>query len=152
MFTKEQKKQLREQFWNQFKAYSNKRKLKKGKPGKWIMNDTSISQLKLKFHFDEREAFAGFEIETRNLDKRIELFDKLEKLKSIIESAVKHELIWDLETEVSGGKTVSRVISRLTGVNVYNNEDWKKVNLFLYEVMEPIENVFLEYKDYLKYD
>ncbi len=152
MFTKEQKKQIRQRFWNQFKSFSGKRKVKKGKPGKWIMNDTSIPQLKLKFHFDEQRAFAGFEVETRNLDKRIELFDKLEKLKSIIESAVEHKILWDLEAEVSGGKTVSRVIAELTGVNIYNENDWEKVNLFLYEVMEPIEDIFIEYSDILKYN
>ena len=152
MFTREQKKQIRQHYWNQFKTFSNKRKLKKGKPGKWIMNDTSIRQLKLKFHFDEKIAFAGFEIETRNLDKRIELYDKLEKLKTIIESAVKYKMLWELESEVSGGKTVSRVFAVLNDVNIYNENDWKKVNLFLYDIMEPIEDIFLEYKDYLKYN
>jgi hypothetical protein len=150
MYTKEEKKNLRQKFWEQFKKYSKKQKLKRGKPAKWIMNDTGIKQLKLKFHFDENQAFAGFEIETRNLDKRIELFDKLEKLKTVITKAVPLDLQWLLEVPLTDKKTVSRVIAVLPDVNIYNTSHWNMVNQFLYKVMEPIETLFLEYKDYLK--
>ena len=151
MFTKEEKKELRKLFWNKFKTYSNKRKLKAGKPGKWMMDNTSIKQLKLKFHFDETHAWAGLEIDTNNLDKRIELFDKLEKLRAILCERVPHELIWDLETEKNIDKTVSRVYAAKHDVNVYNQACWKDVFSFLYEVMDPIEDVFKEFVDYLKY-
>ncbi len=151
MFTKEEKKNVRQEFWEQFKVYSNKRKLRSESSGKWIMNDTTIRQLKLKFHFDEKVAFAGIEIETRNLDKRIELFDKLEKLKTILEEAIPDNLEWILEAPVSGGKTVSRIISVKKDVNIYNKTCWPVVNTFLYDIMFPLEKIFKEYKDYLKY-
>lgn len=151
MYTEKEKKQLRQNFWKQFKSYSAKRKLKNGKPGKWIMNDTGIKQLKLKFHFDEKYAFAGFEIETRNLDKRIELYDKLEKLQAILTKAVPIELQWILDAPVTDNKTVSRIIAITPNVNIYNKEHWNKVNQFLYNVMDPIEDIFTEYKDFLKY-
>ncbi|MBN1117938.1 MAG: DUF4268 domain-containing protein [Bacteroidales bacterium] len=151
MFTKEEKKAIREEFWNKFKTYSNRKKLKINKPGKWIMNDTGIRQLKLKFHFDTEKAFAGFEIETRNIDKRIELFDKLEKLKSVIEKSFPFEVKWILEEPVAETKTVSRVISVMHNVSVYNRECWPEVFSFLYETMLPTEDIFLEYKDFLKY-
>lgn len=150
MYTKDEKKSLRQKFWGQFKKYSKKRKLIRGKPAKWIMNDTGIKQLKLKFHFDENHAFAGFEIETMNLDKRIELYDKLEKLKTVISNAVPVDLQWLLEVPLTDKKTVSRIIAVLPDVNIYNTSHWNTVNQFLYNVMEPIEDLFLEYKDFLK--
>jgi hypothetical protein len=152
MYTKEEKKSLRQKFWEQFKIYSKKRKLKRRKPAKWIMNDTGIRQLKLKFHFDEKQAFAGFEIETRNLDKRIELYDKLEKLKTTITNAVPVDLEWILEVPITDKKTVSRIVAVLPDVNIYNTSHWNTVNQFLYNVMEPIEKIFLDYKDFLKYE
>jgi hypothetical protein len=151
MFNQEEKKQIRKKFWEQFKSYSDKRKKKLGNLFKWTMNNTSIKQLKLKFHFDSQIAFAGFEIETRNLDKRIELFDKLEKLKSILEGALPYPLKWDLDTPASGGKTVSRVVAVKTDVNIYNQKCWPDVNQFLFDVMYPIEILFKEYIDFLKY-
>lgn len=151
MFTLEEKKELRSLFWRKFKTYSNKRKLKANKSGKWIMDNTGIKQLKLKFHFDENLAWAGIEIDTNNLDKKIDLFDKLEKLKTILSEAIPHELKWELDEEKSTNKMVSRVYTTLNGVNIYNPTCWNQVFKFLYDTMDPIEDVFLEYLDFIKY-
>lgn len=151
MFTIEEKKELRNQFWNKFKSYSNKRKLKDKKTGKWIMDNTGIKQLKLKFHCDEQLAWAGIEIDSNNMDKRIDLFDKLEKLKTILTEAVPHELIWELEEEKAINKSVSRVYAIKQGVNIYDQNSWKKIFAYLYSVMDPIEDVFQEYFDFIKY-
>jgi hypothetical protein len=151
MYTITEKKRIRQEFWEEFKIYSNKRRLKLGNPGKWIMNDTNIKQLKLKFHCDEKVAFAGIEIDTRNLNKRIELFDKLEKLKKVLEEAIDTNLEWILEVPVSKNRTVSRIISTQQNVNIYNKKCWSEVHKYLFDIMYPLERVFLEYKDYLKY-
>jgi hypothetical protein len=151
MFSISEKKALREEFWNNFKTYSNKRKLKVHKPGKWIMNDTGIKGLSLKFVFDEVHAWAGIEISSRNIDKQVELFDKFEKLKSILEKAIPHNLTWELEAKTESNVAVSRIGAQITEVNIYNKECWKEVNPFLYSVMAPIEDVFREYFDFLKY-
>ncbi len=151
MFTTDEKKKLREEFWSKFKSYSNGRKLNSGKNGKWIMDQTDIKQLKLKFHFDENIAWAGIVIDTLNMDKRIDLFDKLEKMKTLYTDAVPYKLIWELEHPVINSKTVSIVYSRIENVSIYNKSCWKQVQVFLYEVMAPIEDLFLEYKDFIKY-
>lgn len=151
MYSKEEKKAIVIAFWTQFKAYSNKKKLKAGKPGKWMLEHTGIKQLRFKFHFDTEMAWAGLEIDTRNLDKRIDLFDKLEKLKSILTGAVQYKLIWELEEKITAKKSVSRVYSVLHGVNILDQSCWMKVNEFMYNVMGPIEDVYKEYYDFLKY-
>ena len=69
MFSKEESKILRLEFWDRFHKITAKRRLKSKRPAKWIMNDTGIRQLKLKFQFDEKTATVGIEIETRNLGK-----------------------------------------------------------------------------------
>lgn len=151
MYSQLEKKSLREEFWNSFKTYSNKRKLRSKKPGKWIMNDTGIKGLSLKFYFGESIAWAGIEISSNKVDRQIELFDKLEKLKTILENAVPQTLEWELETYTEAGVPVSRVGSKIENVNVYNKDSWKIINGFLYSVMAPIEDVFREYFDFLKY-
>jgi hypothetical protein len=151
MYTSIQKKEIREEFWLRFKTYSNLRKLKNNKPGKWIMKETGIKQLNLKFYFDEHIAFAGIEVETRNLDKRIVLYDKLEKLQKILVNKVPQKLIWELEAKIIEKPETSLIYALLTGVSIYNKESWQKVFSFFYETMDPIEEVFLEYSDYLKY-
>jgi hypothetical protein len=151
MYTKEEAKKIREEYWNQFRSWSARLRTRNGKKGRWMLNDTGIKQLKLKFHFDEERALAGIDVDTRNLDKRIEIWDKLESLKPRLEEIADFELIWDMEFAVDKEKSVSRIYTDLVPVNIYEKKDWKKVNTFFYERMTIIEDFFLEYKDYLKY-
>ena len=151
MLSIEEKKQLRLEFWGKFHAISNRKRIKAHKVPKWIMNDTGIRQVKLKFHFDEQIAMAGIDVETRNMDKRIDIFGKLERLKSKLENALGEAPIWELEYPLPSGKSVSRAYLKLEKVNIYDKNDWEKVIRFLYDKMTIIEEVFVEYKDYLKY-
>jgi hypothetical protein len=151
MFSKEEEKELRLAFWSEFDNYSVKKKKKARKSLSWIMNNTGIKQLKLKFDFDEKSAIVGMVVETRNMDKRIDVFGKLERLKAKLESAIGQPLIWELEHILPTGKSVSRAYLELQNVNIYNKEDWTKVMVFFYKNMSSLEKVFEEFKDYLKY-
>lgn len=151
MYTREEAKKIRETFWNQFKSWSAGKRSRKGKKGRWIMNDTGIRQLKLKFHFDDQFALAGIEIDTRNLEKRLELWEKMESLKPRLEEKADFTLQWEIEYRITEYRTVSRVYSILPGVNIYDRQSWKQVKAFLYERMTVFEEFFLEYRDYLKY-
>jgi hypothetical protein len=151
MYAKDETKNTREEFWNEFKAWSGGKRVKAGKPGKWIMNDTGIKQIKLKFHFDDKIALAGIEIDTRNLDKRIDLWDKLEKTKTRLEEKLGSTLIWDMEYPLEVKKTVSRVYCRIENVSIYDRSNWKEVKEFFFSKMNSFEDFFLEYKDYFKY-
>lgn len=150
MLTKEEIKETRLQFWMEFENYSAQKKKRLRKPAKWIMNDTGIKQLKLKFDIDEKRAMVGIDVETRNVDKRIEVFGKLEEIKPILEKALTQSLNWELEYILPTGKSISRVYLSLDNVSIYRKEDWPTVMEFFYKNMLVIEKVFLKYKDALK--
>ena len=152
MLSKEEVKQLRLGFWSEFDIYSSRKKKRSRKPLKWIMNDTGIKQLKLKFGFDEIMATVGLEVETRNLDKRIDIFGKLERLRTIFETAMGKPLIWELDHVLPTGKSISCAYIKLENVNIYKKETWPIVMDFFYKNMVILEKVFVEYKDYLKYN
>ena len=74
MFSREESKKLREEFWIAFG---------KSFPRKWILYNTKIKGLAFKFHFDVKKAMVILDIETDDLDRRLQLWEKLESLKSI---------------------------------------------------------------------
>ena len=150
MYKKEEAKNIRMEFWSRFEAYSAVRRRQKGKPVKWIMNKTGIPQLKLKFEFDKEKAIVGIDIETRNVDKRIEIFGRLEELKKKLEDNVKNEFTWDLEYILENKKSISRVYLKMENVSIYNPDDWPDVFPFFYKNMMKIEAFFGEYRDILK--
>ncbi len=150
MFTAEDKKAMREEFWTRFHSYSAVRRRQKGKPAKWIMNNTGIRQLKMKFEFDEDKASVGIDIETRNEERRLELFEKMEQVKKILHTTVGQEMHWEPDRVQPNGKSISRINLEMTGVSIYDRKSWEIVFPFFYKNMMKIESFYDEYRDFLK--
>jgi hypothetical protein len=151
MYSREETKELRVAFWNQFRDFTNKRRKGKGRTGKWILDKTGINALNLRFHFDEQMALVGIDIETRNLDKRLEMFEKLESTRNQINQALGENTRWELEYIRENEKSVSRIYTAIEGVSILDRKSWNRVNMFFFDRMTALEDYFLEYKDYLRY-
>ena len=142
MFSREESKKLREEFWIAFG---------KSFPRKWILYNTKIKGLAFKFHFDVKKAMVILDIETDDLDRRLQLWEKLESLKSILTS---DDYFVDAQYEdfylLDNGKEVSRIFIEKTGVSIHNKNTWQETMVFLNESMRTFEEFFLEFRDILK--
>jgi hypothetical protein len=151
MYSKEESKAIREEFWDTFKSFSGKKRLRKKLPGNWMLTQTGVKALNLRFHMDRQVAQVGIDLETRNMDKRFELYEKLESVKKVLEEAMEEPMIWELEYIRENGKSVSRIYQQLEGVDIYNRDTWEKAQRFMYERMTRLEAFYLEYRDFFKY-
>lgn len=151
MFSKEEAKALRKEFWDTFKNMSVRRRSRKGLPGNWILTQTGIRALNLKFHVDRNVAQVGIDLETRNMDKRLELYEKLESLKKLLEESMGSPMNWELDYTRENGKSVSRIYLQKEEVDIYQRETWPGAHQFMYDKMLKLESFFNEYRDYLKY-
>ena len=151
MYSKEEAKSIREEFWDMFKTMSARRRTKKKLPGNWLLTNTGVKALNLRFHVDRKVAQVGIDVETRNMEKRLELFEKLESVKKILQEAMQEPLIWEIEYIRENGKSVSRVYLELEDVNIYDRDTWQKTHQFMYEKMMKLEAFYREYKDFFKY-
>lgn len=142
---------MREEFWDSFKQMSAGKRVRKNLPGSWMLSNTGIKALNLRFHVDREVAQVGIDLETRNMDKRIELFEKLESVKNLLEKAMELPMIWELEYIRENGKSVSRIYLELLGVDIYNRDTWSRAHQFMYSNMMKLETFYIEYRDYFKY-
>ena len=139
MFSKEESRKLREEFWISFgKSY----------PRKWIMYKTRIKGLSFKFHFDTKKAMVSIDVEGE-LGQRIQLWEKLESLKSILTDEFLPDAIFEDYFILDNQKEISRIYSTLNGVSIHNKNTWQKTMVFLNGHMEKIEEFFLNYKEVL---
>lgn len=141
MFSKEDSKRLRQDFWISFgKSY----------PNKWVLYDTKIKGLSLKFHFDLKMAMVSLDIETSDLDQRIKLWENIVSLKSILidEYLPKAEFqdFYPLENK----KEISRIYVSITNVSIHNKNTWQETMQFLNLHMIHLENFFTEYQDIIE--
>lgn len=151
MFSKEEAKELREEFWDQFLTLSRQRRLRKKLPGDWILSQTGVKALNLRFHVDRKVAQVGIDLETRNMDKRFELYEKLESVKKILEKTMGEPMIWELDYVRENGKSVSRIYLQREGIDVYEKSSWPDAHEFMYKHMMKLEDFYREYRDFFKY-
>ncbi|MGB5665512.1 MAG: DUF4268 domain-containing protein [Maribacter sp.] len=140
MFSKSASKRLRQDFWIAFgKSY----------PRKWILYDTKIKGLALKFNFDLKSAFVSLDVEHIDLGKRIELWEKLISLKCILKDEYLPNAIFDDSFILENQKEISRVYVEKEGVSIHNKYTWRETMAFLNKNMIQLENFFETYGEVL---
>lgn len=138
MFSREESKKLRQDFWTSFG---------KSFPRKWMLYNTGIKGLSLKFHFDLKSAMVSLDIETLDLESRINLWEKLVSLRSILLDEYLPEAIFEDEIVLKNQKEVSRIYVDIENVSIHNKNTWQETMVFLNKNMSQLEAFFAEYQD-----
>ncbi len=150
MFSKEEAKELRLEFWRKLDNRTRRLPGQSGRKRKWISDRTDIKGLDLRFDVDREKAIVALEINNKQEEKRLELYERLESCKTIFETTFGKHLTWDYLYEKPTGKHVCRVYVEMKA-DLYEVKEWPKVSYFLIDNMMRLEKAFLEVKDYLKY-
>ncbi|MBJ7881073.1 DUF4268 domain-containing protein [Gelidibacter salicanalis] len=140
MFSKEESRKLREEFWISFG---------KSFPRKWILYDTKLKGFSFKFHFDTKSAFVSLDLED-DLENRIKYWDKLQSLKAILTEDFLPQAIFEETYFLENGKEISRIYVPLNQkVSIHNKNTWRAVMEFFIEKMSLFETFFEDYKDFI---
>ena len=146
MFSKEESKRIRQEFWTSFG---------KSFPRKWILYNTKIKGFSFKFHFDTKQAFVSIDIEeiptATRIKNRNKYWEKLVALRSILLEEYLPEVIFEEACVLENGKEISRISVKLyQEVCIHNKNTWQKTMVFFNETMNLFETFFEEYKDVIK--
>lgn len=141
MFNKEESKQLRQKFWTTFGQQY---------PRKWLLYNTKIKELVLKFTFNTQFAQVSIDIESKEDLYREYYYDKLWSLENILKTEYLPHAILDPDYEIAPGRIVSRVYVQLDGVSIHKESTWPAVFEFFYENMTQLEVFFLEFAHFIK--
>ncbi len=150
MFSKEEAKQLRLEFWQKLGNKTRRLPGQKGRKRLWIMENTGIKGLDLRFDVGREKIIVALEINIKKEEQRLALYEKLESTKSLFEEAFGESLIWDFAYTKDNGREVCRVYTEQPG-DMYKKETWTEIFTFMIDKMIRMEKAFLEVKDYLKY-
>ena len=141
MFSREESKRLRHDFWVSFG---------KSFPHKWILYNTKIKGLTLKFHFDVKKAMVSIDVEHRDLGTRMELWEKLISLQSILKEDYLPEVNFEESFILENQKEISRIYIQKEAVSIHNKNTWQETMAFLNENMAKLEDFFTDYKEVLQ--
>jgi hypothetical protein len=140
MFSKEESRLLRHEFWTSFG---------KSFPRKWILFNTKIKGFRFKFYFDTKTALVALDMED-SLENRIVYWEKLQSLKSILKDDYLPDAIFEETYLLDKEKEISRIYVFLNKkVSIHNKDTWREVMVFFNDHMNLFEMFFEDYKDIL---
>jgi len=141
MFSREESKKIRQEFWTQFGQQS---------PRKWLLYHTGIKEINLKFHFDNKLALVAFVIDTEDEILKPYYFEKFISLKTLLQNEIDQDLVFSKYYETETGKIVAQVYLQKEGVSIHNKKTWDEVFKFFNQTMPKLEDFFVEYKEFIE--
>jgi hypothetical protein len=152
MYSQDQAKLLRKEFWIRFAQRCEIHPELRNRKKKWVLYDTGLSGIDLKFDVTRTEAAVIIEINSRKENRRLEIFETLQKYRILLEDGFEEPLIWDFCYERESGEEVCRIYKILSGVDLHRQNQWPDIFNFLIKNMLILERNFLEIKDGLEAD
>jgi len=141
MFSKEESRKMREEFWTSFG---------KSFPRKWLLYNTKLKGLSFKFHFDNKSALIALDLED-DLEHRINHWEKLVALKAILLDEYLPDAIYNEAYFLDNEKEISRIYVPLEQkVSIHNKNTWRDVMEFFNVHMNLFEAFFEEYKEVIE--
>lgn len=131
MYSKQEASQLRQEFWTAFGQYLLPLLSSEGEKVNWINYKTGEKGIHFRMEADNKKASIAIELSHKDEDIRHLYFEQFLQLKAILSQALEEEWIWARETTDAYGKPVSRIYKELTGVNIFNKQDWPAIISFL---------------------
>ncbi len=151
MYTQEEAKQLRLQFWEQFGKRCRVHPELSQRRKNFILHRTKVSGVALRFEADRQSARVILELGQRNEDKRLKAFEILQKYKIVIEEGFPGGLSWEFyHQREDSQKEVCRIFIEMPGVDIHRQNQWPDIYNFFIANMLQLEENFLLVRDVFK--
>lgn len=150
MYSKDELRALKTEFWESFAVYCELQPYLRGRKKMWLLYDTKIKGVELKFDASRQGASVILEVCRKPEEDRLEMFEKLTWYKEAIEKDFSGQLIWDICYTRESGQQVSRVYLTCTDIDFHRREHWGQFFSFMAQNMYQLENNFLDIVEYIR--
>ena len=149
MYTREEAKQLKRDFWNGFDAFCENLPRFKYRKKKWILYNTKIKGVEMKFDATRDGAYVILEFNDQR--RREEMFGIVQKYRVVFDQYFA-DAVWQHDFEKPCGTMVSRIYRMQEGLDIHKKEQWHDFYVFLSKEMSHLERAFGEIRDLLTSD
>lgn len=151
MYSKDEIKELHLNFWQSFKSYCVTQPILSLKKKRWILNDTQIRGVALRFEINRNNAKVILELQNKQEDRRLQIFEILERYKVVLEEGFGNGLIWEFYHQREDNKQeVCRIYTQLENMDWHIQNQWPVVYNFFINNMLQLEENFLMVKESVK--
>jgi hypothetical protein len=151
MYTHEEAKQLRLQFWEQFGKRCRVHPQLSERRKNFLLHRTKISGVALRFEAGRNGARVILELGQQNEDIRLKAFEIIQNYKLVIEDGFPGGLNWEFfHQREDSEKEVCRIFTEMTNADIHDQNQWPAIYNFFIENMLRLEENFLQIRDVLK--
>ncbi|GAB1450112.1 hypothetical protein MASR2M47_01680 [Draconibacterium sp.] len=151
MYSKEEIKELYLNFWQSFKSYGETQSMLDFKKRRWILNNTQIRGLALRFELGRKNARVILELQNKSEDRRLQIFEILERYKVVVEEGFENGLIWEFyHQREDNNQEVCRIYAQLENIDWHNQNQWPEIYDFFIKNMLQLEENYLMVKEMVK--
>lgn len=124
MYTKQETSKQRQAFWTAFGQYMQPVLSAEGIAANWVNYKTGISGIHFKMDTDTKLAQIGIVLSHKDLDIQRAHYDTFCSLSNLLHHELGETWHWQALVQDEYGKTVSKIGTELSGVNINQNGDW----------------------------
>lgn len=150
MFSREEKHRHTMRFWQEFSQFCDNRGSESYIENGWILYDTKIKGVDLKFDITREYCDVAIEINSKSESRRLDIYEEVETFKAILDSGFPESPIWDFNFLRDNGVEVCRVYSRLEDVDIHRESNWRDMFNFMSTYMEILQSNFIDIQDILR--
>ena len=150
MYSKDELKNLKLEFWESFAAFCEVQPYLRGRKKTWVLYDTKVKGVELKFDATREGAFVILEVNHRSEEARLEMFERLTWYKDTLEMDFPEGLIWDICFVRDTGKQVARIYTSKSGIDFHRRQDWGEFFSFMASQMYLLERNFMSLAESLR--
>lgn len=150
MYSKEELKGLKREFWESFAAYCEVQPYLKGRKKIWLLYNTKVKNVELKFDATRQGAYVILEVNHRKEDERLAMFEKLTWYKEMLEKDFPSGLIWDSGYIRESGQPVCRIYAACEGIDLHRRQDWGAFFSFMAQNMNRLQRNFTGIAEFIR--
>ncbi|TNF49813.1 MAG: DUF4268 domain-containing protein [Bacteroidetes bacterium] len=149
MLSKEERKQLNIDFWDQFKSEMRKIRSSNGKKMNWINYPTDVKNIYLRVVTESNRVSLCLDIQFKDQGVQSIVWEQLTELRKVLEAEMEHPTLWEENKVTTEGLNIGRISWTLSDVNYYDKSQWDDIIEFLKQRMIEFDRFYQEFKEIL---
>lgn len=145
MYSKEEEKEIKLQFWGSLNSKFEETKGVHGNKVAWMSFNTKIKSLFFRMEADREGARLCIDIQFLDESMRELFYEQFTEFENILQERFSNNLVWLPRFEHTNGRTIARIYSERRGINMYNRDDWGEIHKFLLSEFVKLEAFWAEF-------
>lgn len=147
MLSKEEFKQYKLEFWEEFKRYMGKHRSTSGRKINWLNYPTEYKNFYLRLVPEKDSVAVNFDIQDRDDSVRAIIWEQMGELQKVLYSYTGEATLWDDEASNNVLPTFCQIQWKKEGLNYMKREDREEIFQFFEKILVAFDEFYQEFKD-----